>query len=130
MTACTLTATGTRSCPRSRAACTPRPNPPWPRATATTRPRVPACAPDRVGHREKWRLALDDLDALARWGLVPPVMVADADYGQNADFPPGWPTRTSAMWWPSVRMWPSSSSVHGRAADLPNGRSAGPSPWR
>ncbi len=39
--------------------------------------------PDEVGHREKWRLALDQL---ARWGLVPPVVVADAGYGQNADF--------------------------------------------
>ncbi len=37
-------------------------------------------------HREKWRLALDALDELATWQLVPPVVVADAGYGQNADF--------------------------------------------
>ncbi|MFI6360216.1 IS701 family transposase [Streptomyces sp. NPDC050743] len=45
--------------------------------------------PDGVGHREKWRLALDTLDELATWGLVPPVVVADAGYGQNADFRAG-----------------------------------------
>ncbi|MBB4781498.1 SRSO17 transposase [Streptomyces rapamycinicus] len=51
--------------------------------------------PEDVGHREKWRLALDALDALealdelAAWRLVPPVVVADAGYGQNADFRTG-----------------------------------------
>ncbi|MET8214012.1 IS701 family transposase [Streptomyces sp. NPDC005373] len=45
--------------------------------------------PEEVGHREKWRLALDVLDELAGWGLVPPVLVADAGYGQNADFRDG-----------------------------------------
>lgn len=42
--------------------------------------------PDNVGHREKWRLALDALDEMAAWRLVPPVVVADPGYGQNADF--------------------------------------------
>lgn len=42
--------------------------------------------PEDAGHREKWRLALDALDELAGWKLVPPVVVADAGYGQNADF--------------------------------------------
>lgn len=46
-------------------------------------------APDEVGHREKWRLALDTFDELAGWGLVPPVVVADAGHGQNADFRDG-----------------------------------------
>jgi SRSO17 transposase len=45
--------------------------------------------PDEIGHREKWRLALDIIDELAGWGLVPPVVVADAGYGQNADFRDG-----------------------------------------
>ncbi|MCX4645360.1 MULTISPECIES: IS701 family transposase [unclassified Streptomyces] len=45
--------------------------------------------PEEIGHREKWRLALDTLDELAGWGLVPPVLVADAGYGQNADFRDG-----------------------------------------
>ncbi|WP_326777103.1 IS701 family transposase [Streptomyces sp. NBC_01445] len=44
--------------------------------------------PPEAGHREKWRLALDTFDELAGWGLVPPV-VADAGYGQNADFRDG-----------------------------------------
>ncbi len=42
--------------------------------------------PPEVERREKWRLALDTVDELAGWGLVPPVVVADAGYGQNADF--------------------------------------------
>jgi SRSO17 transposase len=45
--------------------------------------------PEEIGHREKWRLALDTIDELAGWGLVPPVVVADAGYGQNADFRDG-----------------------------------------
>lgn len=45
--------------------------------------------PDEVGHREKWRLALDSIDELAGWGMVPPAVVADAGYGQNADFRDG-----------------------------------------
>lgn len=45
--------------------------------------------PEEIGHREKWRLALDVLDELAGWGFVPPVLVADAGYGQNADFRDG-----------------------------------------
>ncbi len=44
--------------------------------------------PDEVGHREKWRLALDVFDELAGWGLVP-LVVADAGYGQDADFRDG-----------------------------------------
>jgi SRSO17 transposase len=42
--------------------------------------------PEGIGHREKWRPAVDALDELAEWGLVPPVVVADAGYGQNAGF--------------------------------------------
>ncbi|GHE38347.1 hypothetical protein GCM10018782_10710 [Streptomyces griseoaurantiacus] len=34
-------------------------------------------------------MALDTIDELAGWGLVPPVVVADAGYGQNADFRDG-----------------------------------------
>ncbi|MEV6868109.1 IS701 family transposase [Streptosporangium subroseum] len=40
------------------------------------------CAvPDQVRHRTKWQLALDMLDELAAWGKVPPLVVADAGYG-------------------------------------------------
>ncbi|MES4886244.1 IS701 family transposase [Streptomyces sp. NPDC000349] len=41
--------------------------------------------PEEVTHREKWRLALDALDELAACQLSPPLVVADAGYGQNAD---------------------------------------------
>ncbi|MFG2800005.1 IS701 family transposase [Streptomyces pseudovenezuelae] len=40
--------------------------------------------PPEVTHREKWRLALDMLDTLTDWGMTPPVVVADAAYGTNA----------------------------------------------
>jgi SRSO17 transposase len=42
--------------------------------------------PQDLGHREKWLLALDVLDELADWGRTPPLVVADAGYGQNARF--------------------------------------------
>lgn len=35
-------------------------------------------------HRPKWQMAIEMLDELATWGLVPPVVVADAGYGDNA----------------------------------------------
>ncbi|MDQ0585764.1 transposase [Streptomyces rishiriensis] len=34
-------------------------------------------------------MALETLDELAGWGLVPPVLVADVGYGQNVDFRDG-----------------------------------------
>jgi SRSO17 transposase len=43
--------------------------------------RAKAHVPDGVRHREKWRLALDMLDELARWGPQPPVLGSDAGYG-------------------------------------------------
>lgn len=42
--------------------------------------------PAGVGHREKWRLALDMLDEMAGWGLRPPLVVADAGYGDCGEF--------------------------------------------
>jgi SRSO17 transposase len=40
------------------------------------------CAiPDGERHRPKWQLALDMLDELAVWGHLPPLVVADAGYG-------------------------------------------------
>ncbi|MFE5895803.1 IS701 family transposase [Streptomyces sp. NPDC056462] len=46
--------------------------------------RAKTIIPPEVTHREKWRLALDMLDALADWGMTPPAVVADAAYGTNA----------------------------------------------
>ncbi|MEV0705918.1 IS701 family transposase [Saccharopolyspora sp. NPDC050389] len=42
------------------------------------------CAiPGEEGHRPKWRLALEMIDELLAWGLRPPVLLADAAYGDN-----------------------------------------------
>src|SRR3954470_2417690 len=61
-----------------------------PEAAAAIRGRrARAGLPADVRHREKWRLALDMLDELAGEGLAPPVVVADAGYGNNADFRAG-----------------------------------------
>lgn len=61
-----------------------------PEAVAAIRARRErAGIPDSVRHREKWRLALDMLDEAAGWQLTPPLVVADAGYGDNADFRDG-----------------------------------------
>ena len=58
-----------------------------PAAAASIRERrTRAGIPADQRHREKWRLALDMLDELAGWGLAPPVVVADAGYGDAAEF--------------------------------------------
>ncbi|MFK3982377.1 IS701 family transposase [Micromonospora sp. NPDC050397] len=51
--------------------------------------RAKAGIPDDVGHREKWRLALDMLEEMTGWGLRPPLVVADAGYGEVGDFRQG-----------------------------------------
>lgn len=45
--------------------------------------------PEELGHAPKWRLALDMIDELLGWGLRPPVIAADAGYGNNAHFRDG-----------------------------------------
>src|SRR3954464_9187737 len=52
--------------------------------------------PAEERHREKWRLALDMLDELAGWGLAAPVVVADAGYGDIAEFRDGLSARGRA----------------------------------
>jgi len=42
--------------------------------------------PDRERHQPQWQLALELLDELAGWGLVPPVVLADAAYGEVNGF--------------------------------------------
>jgi len=42
--------------------------------------------PEAARYAPKWRLALDMLDQLTAWGHTPPVLVADAGYGQVAAF--------------------------------------------
>ena len=51
--------------------------------------RRKAHVPEAVRHREKWRLALDMIDELGAWGLVPPVVCADAGYGEITAFRQG-----------------------------------------
>jgi SRSO17 transposase len=47
--------------------------------------RRAAHVPEAVGHRPKWQLVLDMLDELGGWGLAPPVVVADAGYGESGE---------------------------------------------
>jgi SRSO17 transposase len=52
--------------------------------------RRAACqVPERVGHRPKWQLVLDMVAELEGWGLWPPVLVADAGYGDAGEFRQG-----------------------------------------
>jgi SRSO17 transposase len=49
--------------------------------------RARSAIPDEVRHREKWRLALDMLDEVTtEWGLPKRPVVADAGYGDAAEF--------------------------------------------
>src|SRR6266511_4334901 len=48
--------------------------------------RRKAHVPDDQHHRPKWQLALDMLDELAGWDLAPPVVLADAAYGEVGEF--------------------------------------------
>jgi SRSO17 transposase len=52
--------------------------------------RRAAChLPDSVHHRPKWQLVLDMVDELGTWDLRPPVLVADAGYGEVGEFRQG-----------------------------------------
>jgi SRSO17 transposase len=48
--------------------------------------RRKAHVPKGERHRPKWQLALELLDELAGWDLVPPVVLADAAYGEVNEF--------------------------------------------
>jgi SRSO17 transposase len=47
--------------------------------------RRAAHVPETVHHRPKWQLVLDMVDELSGWGLVSPVVVADAGYGESGE---------------------------------------------
>ena len=70
--------------------------------------RVKAQIPDTVRHRAKWELALEMIDELRAWGLVPPVMVGDAGYGEIGYFRTGLTEREI----PYVVQVKSSTSLH------------------
>ena len=48
--------------------------------------RARAKIPDEIGHREKWRLALDIIDRLLAWGLERKIVQADGGYGDITAF--------------------------------------------
>jgi SRSO17 transposase len=55
--------------------------------TAAARARRRSCGiPEDEGHRPKWMMAVEMLDGLAERGLRPPLVVADAGYGDNSQF--------------------------------------------
>jgi SRSO17 transposase len=54
-----------------------------------TRRRAACRLPEQVHHRPKWQLALDMVEELEGWGLCPPVLVADAGYGEAGAFRQG-----------------------------------------
>jgi SRSO17 transposase len=74
--------------------------------------RARAGMPDDVRHREKWRLALDMLDELAGWRLMPPLVVSDAGYGDTAEFRDG----LSARGWAYVVQVSGDLSAHAEDA--------------
>lgn len=74
--------------------------------------RAKAQIPDTLRHRPKWELALEMIDALRTWGLVPPVMVGDAGYGEIGFFRTALTERSI----PYVVQVKSSTSVHDAAA--------------
>jgi SRSO17 transposase len=80
-------------------------------AAAIADRRRRAGIPDDARHRQKWRLALEMLEELAGWQLAPPVVVADAGYGDNAEFREG---LTARGWAYVVQV---SGDLTGHAAD-------------
>jgi len=55
--------------------------------TAAARARRRACGiPADEGHRPKWMMVLEMIDGLAEHGLRPPLLVADAGFGDNSQF--------------------------------------------
>jgi SRSO17 transposase len=53
------------------------------------RRRAASKIPDSERYRPKWLMALEMIDELAGWGLRPPLLTADAGYGQVAEFRQG-----------------------------------------
>jgi SRSO17 transposase len=90
--------TDTASCPVNRRRLSLPPSWDDKAVDETTRPDVVArrtrCAiPQDEHHRPKWALVVQMLDELTEYGLRPPLLAADAGYG-NSQFPA--PPRTSA----------------------------------
>ncbi len=54
--------------------------------------RAKAQIPDTVRHQTKWQLAPEMIDELRSWGLVRPLLVGDAGYGEIGYFRTGSPS--------------------------------------
>ncbi len=63
--------------------------PPVEQIAQIRRRRAASKVPDTERYRPKWLMALEMLDELAEWGLCPPLLTADAGYGQVAEFRQG-----------------------------------------
>lgn len=77
-------------------------------ATEVARKRHLAQIPEAVRHRPKWELAIEMLDEMSTWGHTPPVVVADAGYGESGPFR----TALSQRQIPYVVQVKSSTSIH------------------
>ena len=77
-------------------------------ATVVDRKRQVAQIPETVRHRPKWELAIEMLDEMNTWGHTPPVVVADAGYGEIG----GFRTALSQRQIPYVVQVKSSTSIH------------------
>jgi SRSO17 transposase len=93
----------------------------WDEAAMAER-RAACHVPEHVHHRPKWQLVLDMVDELDQWGLAPPVLVADAGYGDVGEFRQGLDDRqipyvvqvkadTSAY---PEQVWPTTAPYAGR----------------
>jgi SRSO17 transposase len=83
---------------------------------------------DEIGHKEKWRLALDMLDEIRQWGLPPRPVVADAGYGDITAFRLGLEQRELPY---VVAVKPATSAYAGEAVPEPvayTGRGKRPRP--
>lgn len=78
--------TDTASCPIDWRLFLPESWDPTSPTADVDRRRTRAQIPDGIGHREKWRLGLDMIDEAIGWGLTPPLIVADAGYGDSGEF--------------------------------------------
>ena len=80
------------------------------------RRRASSKIPDGERYRPKWLMALEMLDELAGWGLRPPLLSADAGYGQVAEFRQGLTDRNIAY----IVATTSSTTAHpGHAEPVP-----------
>jgi SRSO17 transposase len=57
--------------------------------------------PEDERHRPKWTMAVEMLDGLVQQGLYPPLVAADAEYGDSSQFRDALDERRSGGWSPN-----------------------------